>query len=244
MNRDPDSPGTGLALFRAAWMLLWWHFCSFPPTKLFLLHCEPFSAGWTLTHPKRGEAEVVSIRIDITADTKLYYCVSLNVRFLSASKTFSAGTECPAGGKEGGKVWAWAICAADIIVWTNFLVLIKPVNLCDIKWQPFPLHADVNQVRRDRHQIMGLLKQILRAPLPFIAGKPGYSSMVLCAHWHVYYVHVFPDSFENTAWIWKSSLLQCVLHYTLCLLTGLVAGMGRLQTRGQAKAKAELLILF
>lgn len=36
---------------------------------------------------------------------QLYSCVLLSVRFLSASKAASAGMDCPAGGKDGGRVW-------------------------------------------------------------------------------------------------------------------------------------------
>lgn len=216
MNRDPDSPGTGLASCRAAWMLLWWHFCSFPPTKLLLLDCEPLSAGWTSRNPERGwagEAEVVSI--GTTADMKLYHCISLNVRFLSASKTFSAGTACPAGGKDGGRVWAWAICAADIIVWTNFLVLIKPVNL--FVW----------------HEVTAVPTSCWYSP-----GEEGKASW---GCWNKFWGHHHLPLWESQIvlswfyvlicmhictrvswqfWIQKSSLVQCMLHYMLCLLTG------------------------
>lgn len=244
MNRDPDSPSTGLALFRAAWMLLWWHFCSFPPTKLLLLHCEPLSAGWTLRNPERGwagEAEVVSI--GTTADMKLYCCVSLNVRFLSASKTFSAGTECPAGKKEGGKVWVWAICTADVIVWTNFLVLIKPVNLRDMKWQPFPLHADVT-----RWGGKGIRSWNCRSKFWGQHCLSLQESQIILP-W--FYVLTCMYIWTCVSWqFWKHSLHMKVKPATMCLALLIVPSdrscsrMGRLQTWGQAKAKAELLILF
>lgn len=123
LNSSSFIPCIGFAVCRAVWMLLWHHFswdlgrAAFHPLHWFCYRGALFSLQ-TLRNPKTGVGWgrwSCSCRRDTMANKQLYYRVLLSVRFVSASKAVSAGMDCPAGGKDSGRVWVWVICAAFII---------------------------------------------------------------------------------------------------------------------------------